>query len=163
MGAPARWRRVDAEHWVHVAGMVGTTLLSAWTAWVLFAGLAAGLAWAALIPGAAAALMGALTSAWRRERPWSWWAWTALAAVAFLAGLPGVTGLRPLTLAWLACTGGLLALLSHPDSRERIRRRAGRRIRSVVTCPGDTPPRAGRRSGQSSMIGGESGRSGGRT
>jgi hypothetical protein len=76
---------------------------------------------AALVPGVLAALSGWLTSAWARERPWSWWAWTVLVTLAFLSALAGLPGLRPATLAWVGVSGVLLLLLAHPDSRARIR------------------------------------------
>ena len=87
--------RLDAEHWVHVAGMVLTTVLVLCTFWTALAGLVGGLLVVALFPGALAALAGWLTSAWRRERPWSWWVWTVLATLSFLFDLaaPG----RPTT------------------------------------------------------------------
>jgi hypothetical protein len=75
----------------------------------------------ALFPGALAALAGWLTSAWRRERAWSWWAWTVLATLGVLAGLAGLADVRPGGLVWLIAHGGLLLLLCHPDSRARTR------------------------------------------
>jgi len=39
MDARSRWRRLDAEHWVHVAGMVLTTVLVLCTFWTALAGL----------------------------------------------------------------------------------------------------------------------------
>jgi hypothetical protein len=120
MDAPTRWQRLDAEHWIHVVGMVGTTALVLWTLWVAVLGFAVGLAAAALVPAALAAVAGWLTSAWRRERPWSWWAWTVPTALAFLSGAAGLADPGPMTLAWLVVSGGLLLLLAHPDSRARI-------------------------------------------
>jgi hypothetical protein len=128
MDGRSRWQRFDAEHWVHVAGIVLTTVLVLWTLWVALVGLIAGLLLSALVPGAIAALAGWLTSAWRRELPWSWWVWTVLATLTVLVGLadPG-----PATLAWLVAGGGLLILLVHPDSRARVQAPAPSRPRGV--------------------------------
>jgi hypothetical protein len=120
MDARSRWRRLDAEHWVHVAGMVLTTVLVLCTFWTALAGLVGGLLVVALFPGALAALAGWLTSAWRRERPWSWWVWTVLATLSFLSDLAALADPRPVRLAGLVVSGGLLLLLAHPDSRTRI-------------------------------------------
>src|SRR3954454_2989270 len=100
MDARSRWRRLDAEHWVHVAGVVLTTVLVLCTFWT--------------------ALAGWLTSAWRREQPWSWWEWTVLATLSFLSELAALADPRPVRLAGLVVSGGLLLLLAHPDSRTRI-------------------------------------------
>jgi MFS family permease len=122
MDARARWRRVDAGHWVHVLAGLQTTLLGLATVWVTFGGLALGLAWLGLVPGALAALSGWLTWAWRRNRPWSWYAWTVLAALGVLSALGGVLTDGP---GWgdaarLGFSGILLVLLCHPDSRARL-------------------------------------------
>jgi hypothetical protein len=79
-----------------VCGMVATTLLVLATVWALFGGWLAGVPFVAAMPAALASLVGWLTSAWRRQRPWVWWVWTI-----------GVAGV-------------LLLLLFHPDSRARI-------------------------------------------
>ena len=115
-----RWRRLDAEHWVHVWGIAVTTLLALWTVWVVVVGLAGGLLLVAVLPASMTALAGWLTSAWRLERPWAWWAWTVGTAVLFLSGLAGLADPGPITVAWLVVTGGLLLLLAHPDCRARI-------------------------------------------
>jgi hypothetical protein len=124
MDARTRWRRLDAEHWIHVFGIVGTTVLVLWTVWAVPAGIAAGPVVVAVFPAAIAALAGWLTSAWRRERPWSWWVWTALATVGLLSGLSALAQLRLVAIPWCVVSGGLLLLLVHPDSRARTEFRA---------------------------------------
>jgi hypothetical protein len=116
------WRRLDAEHWVHVWGMVATTLLGLGTLWALFGGWLAGVPLVAVLPAALSALSGWLTSAWRRERPWSWWVWTVGSAVVFLASLNGLAQGRLLGGVLVVASGVLLVLLAHPDSRARIDR-----------------------------------------
>ena len=122
MDARTRWRRFDAEHWIHVYGMVLTTVLTSWTAWIVLGGLFGGFVLAALIPGAFASLVGWMTSAWRREQPWSWWAWTVLATLSFIYALPALADPGLLALAPLVISGVLLLMLAHPDSRARIDR-----------------------------------------
>ena len=124
MDLGTRWRRLDAEHWVHVWGMVVTTVLWLWTMWCALVGLATGFLLVAVLPAAVAVLAGWLTSAWRRERAWAWWVWTVLTTIAFLSGLTGLGDPWPVTVPWLLVTGTLLALLAHPDSRARIGRPA---------------------------------------
>jgi hypothetical protein len=124
MDVRTRWRRLDAEHWVHVLGMVLTTVLTLWTAAAVLAGLAVGLVVAAVVPAAIASLVGGLTSAWRRERPWAWWGWTVLATVVLLGALPAVLDMRAVGLPALVVSGVLLLLLVHPDSRARIAARS---------------------------------------
>ena len=120
MDAGTRWRRLDAEHWVHVAGMVATALLALWTTWALFGGWLAGVPFVAVLPAALASLTGWLTSAWRRERRWAWWVWTVGSTAAFATALNGVVSGRGLAVAPLLAVGVLLLLLFHPDSRARI-------------------------------------------
>jgi hypothetical protein len=45
MDARTRWRRLDAEHWIHVVGQVATVVLGLWTLWVALVGLVAGSSW----------------------------------------------------------------------------------------------------------------------
>lgn len=114
------WRRLDAERWVHVWGMAATTLLVLASVWTLFTGWFAGVAFMAVVPGALAALVGGVTSAWRRGRPWAWWVWTIGAAVVGATAANALAAGRAVALAPLAAAGLLLALLFHPDCRVRI-------------------------------------------
>jgi hypothetical protein len=120
MDVRRRWRRVDAEHWVHVWGMVVTAALALATMWALVGGWLAGVPFVAVLPAALASLAGWLTSAWRRERPWAWWVWTTGAAAAAVTALNTLIAGRPVAVAALIATGILLLLLFHPDSRARI-------------------------------------------
>jgi hypothetical protein len=90
MDGRTRWRRLDAPAWVHVFAMVLTAACTLWALWALLYGLAAGMGVLAFVPFAVPALVGWLTSAWGRERPWSWWVWTALASLAVLRAAPAL-------------------------------------------------------------------------
>ena len=123
MDLRTRWRRVDAEHWVHAWGKVVTAVLGLVTAVATLTGLGAGLfgaVFGAVFWGSITGLAGWLTAAWGDERPWAWWVWTAGTVAVLLTGLAAlVDG------SWLAVPvglggGGLLLLLIHPDSRARI-------------------------------------------
>ncbi|TFV86426.1 hypothetical protein [Blastococcus sp. CT_GayMR16] len=120
MSLGSRWRRVDAEHWVHRLGMLQTTLLVLLAGWTVLSGFVVGLV-AAVVPAALAALAGWMTAAWRRDEPWSWPAWVcASGAGAVLSATQLVVG-GP---TWASCSGLALAvltlvLLAHPDSRAR--------------------------------------------
>jgi hypothetical protein len=146
MSARGRWRRVDAEHWVHVLGMVLTTVLVLWTCAALLGAMMAGFVWLALLPAGITALVGKMTSAWRLDRPWSWWAWTVLGVLLALGGLGGLlAGDNPwIQGAWLTFGCLLLVLLSHPDSRARIDAPAAvpappsHRVTNPPHLPGDT-------------------------
>ena len=120
MDARTRWRRLDAEHWVHVWGMAATTLLVLATVGALFVGWLAGVWYVAVLPAALASLSGWLTSAWRLERPWSWWAWTVGSAAVFMASLNGLAQGQLLGAVLFVVSSALLVLLTHPDSRARI-------------------------------------------
>ena len=52
MDGRARWRRVGAEHWVQVWGMVATTVLLLVTTWTLFSAWLAGVPLVADLPAA---------------------------------------------------------------------------------------------------------------
>jgi hypothetical protein len=124
MDARRSWRRLDAEHWVHVSGMALTTLLVIGTAWALLGGVLVGAAVLAVLPAGLAALAGWLTSAWRQERPWAWWAWTIGSAAGTVTALDAVVAGRTAALAPLLAGGVLLLLLFHPDCRARIEARS---------------------------------------
>jgi hypothetical protein len=134
------WQRLDAEDSVHRVGVLQTTLLAVWTAWVAVGGWLAGVLFLALIPGTMTALSGWFTAAWREERSWSWWVWVVLAGVSMLLGVSGAVNERGWPPYVLLAYGGLvLALLCHPDSRARIDGRAEDRQPS-----GTSAARAGR-------------------
>jgi hypothetical protein len=122
-------RRLDAEHYVGVLGILATSALGLVTAWTLLAGVVLGLlpgVVMAAVPGAVTALVGWLTAAWRRDEPWSWVAWTVLSLLGILGGLAGVAGSGP---SWgdvvtLGVGALSLILLLHPDSRARLSRMA---------------------------------------
>jgi hypothetical protein len=122
MSARSRWQRLDAEHWIWVLGALQTTLLSLATVVSVLGGFVAGALWIALFPGAFAALSGWLTSAWRRDEPWSWWAWTVLSGVGLLGSLGQLLGTGPswTSVGGFVFDGALLIFLFHPDSRARI-------------------------------------------
>jgi len=122
MDVRTAWRRLDAEHWVHVWGVVATTLLVIGSLVAVIAGFAVSTPVMAVFPVALAALSGWLTSAWRRERPWAWWVWTIGSAVGFATALDGLASGRGVAAASLAASGILLVLLFHPDSRARVER-----------------------------------------
>ncbi len=109
------WRRLDAEYWVHMWGMVATTTLVLWALAAVLGGPVL-----ALLPAALAGLAGWLTSAWRQARPWAWWVWTIGGAAAFATALDALVSGRAVAAAPLVATGVLLLLLFHPDSRARI-------------------------------------------
>jgi hypothetical protein len=97
-----RWRRVDAEHWIHRLGMLQTAV--------------------ALIGTAGAVLLiGWMTAAWRRDERWAWPAWVLISGSGtILAAARLVDG----GLSWLGGAGVLVAalmlvLLMHPDARAR--------------------------------------------
>jgi hypothetical protein len=122
MAARSRWRRFDAEHWVHQLGMLQTTVLTLATLWAATAGFLAGALWVAVIPGAAASLTGWLTAAWRRDERWSWPAWSVLSGVGAVVTAGPLAGGQ---LSWAAAGGfvvnaPMLVLLFHPDSRARF-------------------------------------------
>jgi hypothetical protein len=87
----------------------------------------------ALIPGAGATLLGWMTSAWRRDEPWSWVAWAVVCGLGLLGCLAHVGGSAwswgdGVTLGVGALT---LVLLLHPDSRARLDRLGARRADTV--------------------------------
>jgi hypothetical protein len=122
MSARDRWRRADAEHWVHVLGMLLSAAAGIWTFVAVILAAMAHAVWLALLPAGVTALVGTMTTAWRTERPWSWWAWAVLGAIVVLGGVGGLlTGGNPwIHGAWLAFGSLLLVFLAHPDSRARI-------------------------------------------
>jgi hypothetical protein len=136
----SRWRRVDAEHWVHRLLQTQTFLLTLWTMWTFVVGLASGFVVATLIPASIVALSGWLTSAWRRERAWAWWVATVLVCVSCvrtgLALIGGATSWQTPVL--LVFDGLLLLFLLHPDSRARIGPRAAA---AAYAVPGTSAPR----------------------
>jgi hypothetical protein len=118
MSGRSRWRQFDAEHWVHVLLVLQTSLLVPLAA---LGWLVVGSPVASLLFGALAALSGWLTSAWRRELPWSWWVLTTLTGAGALLGLVDLVTAGP---SWpvvlrLAFAALFLLLLCHPGSRAR--------------------------------------------
>ncbi len=122
MSAGARWRRLDAEHWVWLLCLVHTTLMALFLLVVTVRALRLGMPPPYLLlvglPLAGAAW---LTSAWRQERPWSWWVLTTFAGLALVLAAGDLT-VAPSwwTSGRSAFYGLLLLLLAHPDSRARI-------------------------------------------
>jgi hypothetical protein len=103
---------------VHVLLMLQTALLVPLAA---LGTLLTGSLLAGLLLGALASLSGWLTSAWRRELPWSWWVLTTLTGGDALLGLADLVTAGP---SWpavlqLAFEVLFLVLLCHPDSRAR--------------------------------------------
>jgi hypothetical protein len=95
-------------------------VLTIWFCWSAFAGLVAGFAVAAVIPGALAGVSAWITAAWQGERSWPWWVMTLGCALALVQTV-ALVGSGPVwaTLVGLAINGGMLALLLHADCRVR--------------------------------------------
>lgn len=143
MSLSTRWRRVDATRWVFRLCVLYAIMAGLVTVSTLFLGFALHAPWIVLLPAALTFLAGWVAHAWDHEQRWAWWALAVLSVADGaweLVGLSG-TGLTFMRALRLLVDVATLALLFHPDSRERLEAPAAAACSSEVASGHGRSPR----------------------